>query len=539
MQKQAPSATRILIAAGFAVSCFVLLLFLWIAFGGPTPFGSKSYRFTAYFPEATQLAVESDVRIGGVSVGKVKETGLAPPEAKINGNDTTAAVIEIEPQYAPISEDARAILRQKTLLGETYIELTSGTEPTEGGGEAAPVSLGAQAATSDSAGPAPEALEEDGTLDVTQTVEANQIDEFFNAIDDETRESFQRWQQSAAVAIRDRGASLNDALGNLAPFLTDTSELFEILARQEEALRGVVEDTGTTFNALSERGAELTNAIRGGRNTFSALASEQEALAQLFQILPVFQRESRATILRLDQFQESASPLISKLMPVAQKLTPTLADVRRLSPHLRDLFVDLKDLNRVSMRGLPALRDFLNGLAPVIDELDHFLANFNPLLSYLEYQKPTVADFIAGPGTAMSGTLDRVEGDPARRHFLRQLSVTSTESLSITPNRLSTNRGNGYLADGAINGFSAADGGIFPNWDCKNTDYTPASQPKDEEEIRRVGSKTGPSTDPDGDNDVNRGDPPSPSYAPCHIEGDFPGESSFGNGRFPEITQDP
>ena len=159
MQKQAPSPARILIAAGFAVSCFVLLLFLWIAFGGPSPLGAKSYRITAYLPEATQLAVESDVRIGGVSVGKVKETGLAPPTARIDGNDTTAAVIEIEPQYAPISEDARAILRQKTLLGETYVELTSGTEPE--GGEAAPVSLGTQSATSDADASSIEAIPED------------------------------------------------------------------------------------------------------------------------------------------------------------------------------------------------------------------------------------------------------------------------------------------------------------------------------------------------------------------------------------------
>jgi len=529
MQKQAPSAARILIAAGFAVSCFVLLLFLWIAFGGPTPLGAKSYRITAYLPEATQLAVESDVRIGGVSVGKVKETGLAPPSARIDGNDTTAAVIEIQPQYAPISEDARAILRQKTLLGETYIELTSGTKPESG--EAAPVSLGAQSAASDAQSAEIEAIPEGGTLGVGRTVEANQIDEFFNAIDDETRESFQRWQASAAVAIRDRGLSLNDALGNLAPFLTDTTELFAILERQETALRGAVADTGTTFDALSERGSELTEAIRGGRNTFGALASQQEALAQLFQTLPVFQRESRATILRLDQFQESASPLISKLDPVAEKLRPTLANVRRLSPNLRDLFVNLEDLNRVSLRGLPALRDFLDGLAPVIDELDHFLANLNPLLRYLDYQKATVADFLAGPGTAMSGTLDGFPGDPARRHYLRQLTVLGTESLSISPNRLNTNRGNGYLADGALNGFAAASEGIFPNFDCRNTDYRPAdpAPDRDEEELGRG----------DTDPDLNRGDPPSTSYAGCVIEGDFPGGSFFGDGRFPEISEDP
>src|ERR687896_763982 len=129
MQKQAPSIARILVAVAFTLSCFGLMLFLWITFGGPIPLGSESYRFTAYFPEATRLATEADVRIGGVSVGKVKSVELAPPEYRVNGKDVAAAEIELEPQFAPISTDARAILRQKTVVGETFVELTSGTEP--------------------------------------------------------------------------------------------------------------------------------------------------------------------------------------------------------------------------------------------------------------------------------------------------------------------------------------------------------------------------------------------------------------------------
>ena len=50
MQKQAPSIGRILVAAGFALSCFGLILFLWIAFGGPTPLKAKSYRVTRLLP---------------------------------------------------------------------------------------------------------------------------------------------------------------------------------------------------------------------------------------------------------------------------------------------------------------------------------------------------------------------------------------------------------------------------------------------------------------------------------------------------------
>ena len=129
MQKSAPSVGKIPVAALFTLSCFGLLLFLWVRFGGPMPLKPESYRMTVYFPEATQLAIESDVRIGGVSVGKVKTIELAPVEKRIDGQDMTEAEIEIEPEFAPISSDAEAILRQKTLLGETYVELTSGTEP--------------------------------------------------------------------------------------------------------------------------------------------------------------------------------------------------------------------------------------------------------------------------------------------------------------------------------------------------------------------------------------------------------------------------
>src|ERR687892_2018105 len=125
METRPPTPMQLLVAVAFAISCFGLILFLWIAFGGPTPLKPESYRITAYFPEATQLAVESDVRIGGVSVGKVKEVGLAPEDQRVEGYDTTEAEIEIEPEFAPISSDAHAILRQKTLLGETYVELTS------------------------------------------------------------------------------------------------------------------------------------------------------------------------------------------------------------------------------------------------------------------------------------------------------------------------------------------------------------------------------------------------------------------------------
>jgi phospholipid/cholesterol/gamma-HCH transport system substrate-binding protein len=514
MQKQAPSIGRILVAIGFALSCFGLILFLWIAFGGPIPLKPKSYQLTVYFPEATQLATESEVRIGGVSVGKVKSIELAPEDERVDGQDTTQATIEIEPQFAPINSDARAILRQKTLLGETYVELTSGTKPGE------PVSLGSSGGGSGSETASVHAIPEGGSLGVGQTKNATQIDEIFNALDTQTRKAFQRWQASAAVAINGRSVDLNDSLGNLGPFLGDATNVLRVLRSQKTALQGLIRDTGTVFNALSERNQELAGAITNSNQTFGALADEQDALAETFRILPVFQHESRLTLERLDSFQANTRPLIHKLLPVANDISPTLRSVRQLSPHLKSLFLKLKPLIKVSRKGLPATRQFLSGLRPVLDVLDPFLANLNPVIRYLAFYRTEITGYLAGPPTTVADTLaltTNKKGLPAPVHGFHQLGYTSAESLSVYPNRLDTNRGNGYPLPNSLTGYDAHVHAIFPNFDCKNTDFTDTSHDPDEDPVNNH--------------------PPDPSFANCFIQGDFPNE--FGGGRAPNLFSDP
>src|SRR5436190_20155531 len=171
MQKQAPTFGRLLTMALFALSCFGLLLFLWLSFGGSVPLKPKGYRIQVAFPQAVQLGDYADVRTAGVSVGKVRLKELDP-----QGNHTIAT-LEIDRRFAPIRSDARAILRQKTLLGETYVELTPGTKN-------APF------------------VKENGRLRNSRVAPSTQLDEIFQSLDPQTRRSFQVWQQSLARAAR-------------------------------------------------------------------------------------------------------------------------------------------------------------------------------------------------------------------------------------------------------------------------------------------------------------------------------------------------
>src|SRR3954466_11772180 len=184
MQNAPQSFARLAGMALFALSCFAIVLFLWKSFGGPSPLAPAQYRFTADFAEATQLAEAADVRISGVKVGRVVTIDLH--------GQRTRAVIEIEPRYAPIPRNTKAILRQKTLLGETFVELTPGRP---------------------SAGQLPDGA----TLPQQQIVDTTQLDEVTRAFDPRTRRDLQRVVRGLALATNGRSRELSDALGNLGP----------------------------------------------------------------------------------------------------------------------------------------------------------------------------------------------------------------------------------------------------------------------------------------------------------------------------------
>src|SRR4029078_1692749 len=100
------------------------------------------------------------------------------------------------------------------------------------------------------------------------------------------------------------------------------------------------------------------------------------------------------TLNRLDEFQANTRPLIQKLLPVANDISPTLRSVRELSPHLRSLFINLMHMIRASQKGLPATKSVLTGLRPVLSALDPFLASLNPLIKYLGFYRSEINTFL-------------------------------------------------------------------------------------------------------------------------------------------------
>jgi virulence factor Mce-like protein len=431
MNKSAPSFGRIAAMVVFALSCFGLLLFLWLAFGGAVPLKPEGYRVKVSFAEATQLSTEADVRISGVPVGKVK--ALEPDKS----TGRTVATIELESRYAPMPSDARAILRQKTLLGETYVELTPGSSSAQ-------------------------TVPEGGSLGASQVSDTVQLDEILRTFDEPTRAAFQTWMQDQAEGIGGYGRDINDALGNLAPFAEDTARIVDILNRQEGAVRGLVSNTGVVFDALSERDGQLRSLIENSNRVFQATAARDDELKQAFMALPTFERESQETLDRLADFAQTTDPLVTQLRPAARELSPTLQDLGALSPDLKRLFQSLGPLIDASRTGFPAAEQVLEDARPLIAQLDPAMRQVTPILQFLGLYKKELTAFFANT-VAATQAFETKAGK--KIHYLRTSNPLNAENLAVYPRRIGTNRPNAYAKPG--NFTQLANGmPVFDNRHC-------------------------------------------------------------------------
>jgi phospholipid/cholesterol/gamma-HCH transport system substrate-binding protein len=439
MATRAPTIGQVAVAVAFAFSCFALLLFLWTTFGGPVPFKPEGYRVKVPFQEATQLAVESDVRISNVSVGRVKEIELADEGPN---RDLAVATIELDNRYAPIPENTRAQLREKTLLGETYVELTQGDDDSP-------------------------SVPEGGSLPPAQVTPSVQLDEIFRTFDSRTRLAFQTWMQQAAVATAGRGADLSAAIANLEPFAEDANRVLRVLDTQENAVKGLVNNTGVVFEALSERRGQLRGLIENAGTVFATTARRNQDLRETFRALPTFLDESRLTLNRLDSFAANANPLITQLHPAARELSKTLRQVARVTPDFRGFFAGLRKLEKRSLTGLPALRRLLDDdLPPLLVQIQPFTQQLGPLVETLGRYRREVTGLLANAAAASNAVVSATETGGQVTHYLRTAAPLLPESLAAFPNqRLTVNRNNAYPAPG-----SALDvaGGLqsFETGDC-------------------------------------------------------------------------
>src|SRR4051794_33479090 len=127
-----------------------ILVYYYGAAGGRLPLSGKGYTVGATVREPQGLVKHADVRASGVKVGSVEQITPVGSSARLQ--------LRLDKDVSPVYRDATVLVRQKTLVGENYIELTRG-HPRAG------------------------RLPEGGTLPISHDQDAVPLDRILNSLD--------------------------------------------------------------------------------------------------------------------------------------------------------------------------------------------------------------------------------------------------------------------------------------------------------------------------------------------------------------------
>lgn len=294
------------------------------------------YEVKARFLNAAQLVKGNPVQSGGVPIGSVAGIAIAPDgQAEIT--------LEIDGEHAPLRRGTQAAIRQFSQSGiaNRYVDLSM---PPNGSRE----------------------IPDGGTISSDDTTTQVDLDQLFNTLDAETRESLQKFFKGSAQMFAGQGEEARAGFHYLNPALSTSSRLFDELTRDTPVLERFLVDSSRLVTAVAERRDHLAGLIGNLNETTRALGDQKEALADSIAALPPFMRRANTTFVNLRSALNEVDPLVDASEPVAERLGPFLAQARAFAA---DAEPTVRDLSRTVRRAGPAndLINLLDSFPPLAD----------------------------------------------------------------------------------------------------------------------------------------------------------------------------
>jgi phospholipid/cholesterol/gamma-HCH transport system substrate-binding protein len=439
MVTQAPKKSAVFAALAFTLSCIGLMIFVWTQFGGTIPFGAQGYRIHALFKETGLLVPNADVRIAGVNVGKVSSVQARGVNSYVT--------MDIDHQYAPVPVETRAILRQKTLLGEAYVELSAGN----------------------GAGPK---FSDGGTIPSTHVEDTQQLDQVLSSFDKPTQRDLQELLNGSYTSLAGRGQDLNDAIGNLDPTFTELAALVGVLNEQQANVRGVIRNSATVLGTLGSRSADLQSLVNAGEQVLSTTAARNSELTATVNAMPPFLASLQTTLGTLQGTLRIAKPTLDALRPVTPLLRPALSELVALSGPAITLLHEAPSLLDAADAALPSITRFTTAFKPALDAILPAARELAPLISFIGvYNRELVAAMANLAGDLEAQSSANTPSGSAK--YLRAVLGISPDSIYGQTIREPTNRNNTYFAPGELANIGR--GGLL-SANCNNT-RNPAQVP--------------------------------------------------------------
>ncbi len=266
---------------------------------------SSSNSFHATFAEASRLKSGQDVRIAGVPVGTVNSVTLNP-------DNTVDVAFDVDKRYQ-LYTSTRAVVRYENLVGDRYMEITSGP------GELKKLPAGATISQENTQ----PALDLDALLGglrpVLKGLDGNKVNEVSNAV---------------IELLQGQG-------GAVAGLLSNTSSFSKNLAARDELIGEVITNLNTVLGTIDEKGAQFDASVDELQRLITGLAENRDPIAGA--IVPLASAENDLT----EMLEASRRPLqgvLENTRPLMQLMDARKDDINKVIEPLAENYMRLNSL---------------------------------------------------------------------------------------------------------------------------------------------------------------------------------------------------
>lgn len=386
------STQRLLTVLVFTALCGLTFGFFWINSGGKIPgISQEGYRVAAFLPRADNVVYFSDVMIAGVKIGKVQEIQEQGDQARL--------VMELNQTVAPLHEGATVQVRAKSLIQESFVEITDGTGAELPNGSELPQSAG-KATT--------------------------QVFDVLASLDEPTTTALGSALRSSGLATADTRDSVAAAVQGLGSLGREGQDALDALSAQSADLEELAGNVTVLLAALNTRDGQIAQLVSDSDKVSAVTAGKAPQIEEFVRALPPVLDAAREASDDLRDLSGSLAPVAENFRDAAPALNGALEELGPTSRALRRLLPDLEDVLIKGPDTFDRVPAFSEGLSDIVPHAKPLLEDLNPILGYLEPYGPEVAGFFTNFAETLSN------GDASGKWFYVNL-VGSEQSFAGNP----------------------------------------------------------------------------------------------------------
>lgn len=384
-------AWRLATLIGFTAAMAVVFTYLWVNSGGRLPGVGHDYKVTLQSQDLQNLVENSDVMVAGVKVGSVLE---------ISGRGEAAtAVVGLDESVAPLHEGATFALRSKTLVEETYVDITDGTGDEIDGGTALPLSANSSSV---------------------------HLDEVLNELSPKARASLGSLIREGGAATEGRSEDIDAVMTGLGTLGTQGHDSLAALADQQDDLVRLSRTSARVLAAFDERQGQIAHLVEVAQQNMGATARQRQQVEATMRQLPEVLSSASGAAPALQTLAGDLAPLAGALDVAAPGVTEVLTKLPSTTRELRATFPTLNTVLRTAPATLDRVPALSGALDPLVPNLQKALADLNPMIDYMSPYGMDLAAFFANDSSVF-GLQD------ATSRFVRVFAVLNSTSLVGNP----------------------------------------------------------------------------------------------------------